>query len=437
MPRPSTPRTGRPVAEGAVFLEVAVKSLVFGRLLPPSLLFVAAGSLAFGCAAAPDKGGTVFLDGGTDAASEGGFEPDTGGGFGLDGAPEAALDPEKDNDGDGYLFKDDCNDGNPEINPGAYEFPGDGVDNDCDGKIDNAEPDCDTAALKYDSKDATDFARALGICRAAKADATGKDKGWGLVSAKLVRADGKSALDSIQYGILKKFGTYVNPRQGKNFAVLSSGTARTPDYPGFITPIMPSYESLSEVTPPAGWPKNSAGCPEPFDKTANDSASLELEIRVPTNAKGFAFDFNFYSSEYITFVCSEFNDSFVALLDTKAAIDPKYSKNVSFDSKGNPINVNSGFFEVCTPGSKGGKTFPCAKGTKELEGTGFQDSFEPTENGATSWLETKAPVVPGETIKLRFIVWDTGDHILDSTVLVDNFRWDVKGTVGPVTDRPK
>ena len=30
-----------------------------------------------------------------------------------------------------------------------------------------------------------------------------------------------------------------------------------------------------------------------------------------------------------------------------------------------------------------------------------------------------------------------GDHILDSTVLIDNFKWDAKPTTGPITDRPK
>jgi hypothetical protein len=124
-------------------------------------------------------------------------------------------------------------------------------------------------------------------------------------------------------------------------------------------------------------------------------------------------------------------------------LDPKNAGNISFDSKGSPINVNSGFFEVCKPGTSdtGGKTFACAKGTKELEGTGFwpaSDPFigEPT-NGATGWLETAAPVIPGETITLQFMIWDTGDHVLDSTVLLDDFKWDAKGTTAPVTDRPK
>jgi Putative metal-binding motif len=360
-------------------------------------------------------------------------------------ALEATIDPEKDNDGDGYLFKDDCNDGNPEVNPGAYEVPGDGVDNDCNGKIDDV-PDCDNVVdlAHYKTTNPMDFARALGLCQEAKADAEGKDKRWGVIKAELVRVDG-SPLDTasnIQFGILKNFGKNVLPRAGKNLVVLSSGTARTPDYPGFKKPRTEHFTTTSSLTPPAGHPKPNPACLEDPLKQANDSVNLKMTIRVPTNAKAFLYDFDFYSSEYSTFICSRYNDSFVALLDSKVPLDPKYSKNISFDAKGNPVNVNSGFFEVCTPGTYKGHVFPCAKGTTELQGTGFWDEAtdafpDPKQNGATSWLETKAPVAPGETIVVQFMIWDTGDHILDSTVLLDNWRWDAKGTTAPITDRPK
>lgn len=56
---------------------------------------------------------------------------------------------EQDFDGDGFSpATNDCDDSNYNINPSAYEFAGtpeasDGVDNDCDGAIDNAYTDLD------------------------------------------------------------------------------------------------------------------------------------------------------------------------------------------------------------------------------------------------------------------------------------------------------
>ncbi|HRZ79243.1 MAG TPA: hypothetical protein P5044_04480, partial [bacterium] len=53
--------------------------------------------------------------------------------------------------------------------------------------------------------------------------------------------------------------------------------------------------------------------------------------------------------------------------------------------------------------------------------------------GGTKWLTTTAPVVPGETITLKFAIWDTGDTQVDSLVLIDNFRWNLETSTGPVT----
>jgi hypothetical protein len=42
-----------------------------------------------------------------------------------------------DADGDGYFDgDDDCDDGDPDVNPDAEETPGDGIDSNCDGEDD-------------------------------------------------------------------------------------------------------------------------------------------------------------------------------------------------------------------------------------------------------------------------------------------------------------
>jgi len=119
--------------------------------------------------------------------------------------------------------------------------------------------------------------------------------------------------------------------------------------------------------------------------------------------------------------------------------------NVSFDSMNNPVSVNNGFFDRCTPSTQTGcmgtsnKTAACPGGPGELAGTGFdnQGSYcggNSTGGGATGWLTTKAAVKGGDTITLQFIIWDTGDQSWDSSVLVDNFQW--SAVPGSGTTRP-
>lgn len=59
-----------------------------------------------------------------------------------------------------------------------------------------------------------------------------------------------------------------------------------------------------------------------------------------------------------------------------------------------------------------------------------------TNGGATGWLSSQAPVQPGEAFTLELMIWDTGDGILDSSVLIDNFSW-AEGEVSVATDRPR
>jgi hypothetical protein len=121
-------------------------------------------------------------------------------------------------------------------------------------------------------------------------------------------------------------------------------------------------------------------------------------------------------------------------------------ENISFDKLGNPVSVNNGFVEACDAAvglkGPGGKSFACALGTSELIGTGFDvmdaslDDGSVSSHAATGWLSTTAAIVPGETIRVRFAVWDMFDGGFDSTVLLDHFTWTLVEPTAPVTARP-
>lgn len=343
------------------------------------------------------------------------------------GISSCNTDPDEDFDGDGYSVNEgDCNDCDPNANPGAFDVVGGvdggvGVDEDCDGVADNEPVDCDVG-FDIADMDAMNAARALGLCRVTDLNAQGKAKTWGVISAKYVKADGSPGMNNLSHGLLPRFGAAV-VQEGMTMVALSSGTARAPNHPGYQSP--GGADMQTSGSPPPGYPKESPSCPGVVTGACNDPAALELQIRVPTNAQSFSFNFNFYTYEYPNFICSKYNDFFVTMMDPKPP--NLVDGNISFDQDNNPISVNNSLLQVCTPGSHGGKNFPCPLGTSLLGGTGFDEAGG---HAATGWLQTKAPVEPGSVITLRFAIWDSGDHILDSTVLVDNFQWSVE----PATD---
>src|SRR5262249_46657946 len=150
------------------------------------------------------------------------------------------------------------------------------------------------------------------------------------------------------------FGSVIKPREGQKLVVLSTGYAGEQDGPGgafggdSITgpngvDWWGAQETRGNGTPPPGFPKPASGCP--INANVNDTINLRLQIKAPDTATGFKFDFNFYSGEWPAYVCSEFNDGFVAYLTSKNTKD-----NISFDKNKNPVSVNNGFFDRCTPG---------------------------------------------------------------------------------------
>ena len=125
------------------------------------------------------------------------------------------------------------------------------------------------------------------------------------------------------------------------------------------------------------------------------------------------------------------------------------NKNISFDSMNNAISVNAAFLTQCDcppagPGTCTAPPFPMAGqptkmftcgGTDLLDGSDFDGTTNPKPtydgwtNAGSGWIITKTPVQPKQNVKLRFAVFDSGvlngvkDHNVDSTVMIDRFKW--------------
>jgi hypothetical protein len=382
---------------------------------------------------------------------------------GVGGNPGMGCDPgltTVDDDMDGFTEQQgDCDDCNKFANPRAAEveaeadpndpngFVPDPADEDCDSLIDLDDPDlnpCD-GSLALDSEATMDAVSAIGFC---DKDKDGKPKF--ITKATWVLADGLPpgpSVDMAKYhlghGLLDHFGTNDLPREGKRMLGLSSGTARNTDEAGFVSR---NYNKGYSSNPPLTFSGESPACPGVVvpKSSVQDAAGLELEIEAPSNALSLEFSFNFRSYEFPQFICTQFNDFFWANF-----IQGNVNKNISFDEKGNAISVNAAFLTQCdcppagpglclappnpAPGQPQ-KEFDC-KGIDLLQGTDFDGNTNPAQvagwtNGGSGWLKTTVPVEPNKLIKLRFVTFDSGvsangtkDHNVDSTVLIDKFKW--------------
>lgn len=396
-----------------------------GKLAAASLLL-----LATACSGAavsedgrlsPSAGAGVVQDGEDGDDGEGGSSLITAG-----AGSNCGNAPSLDGDGDGVTGADgDCNDCDADVSPEAAEVAGTGSDENCNGLVD--EPTVCDKNLELTDGDPRDAARAMGLCTTAATD------GYGVVEAKWVRADGTPAEANAQVGILDGFGPNVPALQGSKVLALSSGHARLPSQPEAC-----NGEScrFSMGTAPEGFPQDVPSCPG--SGLISDDIGLELRLKAPANATGFRYRFRFYSFEFPEWVCSAFNDQFVAL--ATPAPPGAINGNISFDGATNPVSVNIAFFNACDgcqPWAEDclfeelvdssvecpPEPSPCCPdGPEALAGTGF-DQWAAQGAGGTSWLETQAPIEGGAEFTLRFAIWDTGDSDFDSTAILDDFEW--------------
>lgn len=437
------------------------------------------------CPSGQTRCGTQCVNTQTDLTSCGMCQQSCVGGEYCDGGACAACESATtDCDGDGWKVSEgDCCDqvggcaSDPKlVNPGAFELPSNNLDDNCNGLVDTADvldtQPCDSA-LDGGAWDAGDYAKALGICRTTTLNPpTPQDRTWGLLSVQLLKVDG-TLLDSDEAASIRShFGNAYLPQEGSALAVISSGIAADatqtnpgpnggPSFEPSGTHGFGTLENIQSCTLPyciKDWfvssnpPLKNAnqlpaapGCASSVTgaSEAQDSVMLVLRLRAPTNARAFTFKGLFVSSEYPEYVCTEFNDQLVALVTTPGnspvpVPNPPDLNLMTYSQGGKkwPIGINvakgTDLFKACeAPGTNAAcfdqnvSSLSCSDGAAALSGTGYEAPFsgDCPQGGASRWLSTTGNVVPGQIVELRIGIWDVGDSALDSTALLDGFRW--------------
>ena len=146
-----------------------------------------------------------------------------------------------------------------------------------------------------------------------------------------------------------------------------------------------------------------------------DLTEFRVDLVAPAGAIGFSFDHNFLAADYPEWVCTAYSDGFLAVVESSTV----GVMNVAFDSLNSPVTLNTAFFAA-------GSGAP--QGTGPLNGTGYQDG------GATMWNTASVPASGGESIAIRFFIYDANDSGGDSTVLLDHFQWTFAPTDPPIAN---
>ena len=175
------------------------------------------------------------------------------------------------------------------------------------------------------------------------------------------------------------------PLDGPDYLVLSSGDATEADAPN---------DSDSRSTDNGA--QNSAAGPGVYDQV-----TLRVDVDVPAEANCLTLDYRFLTEEFDEYVNSEFNDAFLAQLDTSG-----------FTLQDDGTVIASDNFAV---GPDGNPT--TVKGT----GTSADNALGTTYDGGSPVLRATTPITPGAH-SIYLTVYDAADAIYDSTVFVDNIR---------------
>jgi hypothetical protein len=185
------------------------------------------------------------------------------------------------------------------------------------------------------------------------------------------------------------------PTQGTTYAILTTGEIAT-----IASQLTNESEETTteyaEQQTPLGVDRGPA---------ANDWTVLKVNVNVPGGDDCLALDYRFLSEEFPEFVGSEFNDAFIAEIDSTSwsvgeGGEITRPNDFAASPEGAPVSVNG--------------VGPTAVTAAEAEGTYF--------DAATGLITTKTPITPGAH-SLYFSIFDASDHKYDSAVFLDNLRF--------------
>jgi Ca2+-binding RTX toxin-like protein len=176
------------------------------------------------------------------------------------------------------------------------------------------------------------------------------------------------------------------PRNGTTFGMLSTGDPTLADDPNAFTS--------------SG--RDNGGTAVRGD-TDRDVTIMKIDLNVDPTQNCLQFDFKFFSEEFTEYVGSDYNDAFIAEVDTSTwdtvDFDITAPDNIAPDPFGDVVSINS--------------SGPTSVSAGAAEGT--------TYDAATNVVGARSPVTPGAH-SLYLSIFDQGDHIYDSAVFLDNLR---------------
>ncbi|MGH1346417.1 MAG: hypothetical protein ACRBN8_32930 [Nannocystales bacterium] len=257
--------------------------------------------------------------------------------------------------------------------------------------------------------------------------------------------------DPAGFRVVRQFGNdaFV-PREGVSLLVLSTGSLPEPDQSDVL--LVPMGQA-GEPGPGNGNPDGAAlpapilaesgtngtpfqGCdgvgdcsdslPAAFGEgPANDLVWLQFEVDVPPGTFGYRADIAWFSAEFPSKV-GQPNDLFVWWQESES-----FTGNVAHLQDGTAMSATNLVETIIDRGIVGNNA--------ALLGTGFEGTT-PSEcsvpggtyancprGAGTDWLELDGSITPGERLQITVALFDLGSADIDTTVMVDNWRWNCDG----------